>query len=196
MARPATKRKNIEDAAIFLFATKGLAATTIKDIASHAEVAEGALYRHYTSKMDMATKLFKREIELFSLKLGKILFAGEIAFEQRMEEAITYMYDYYCNHPVNFSFIMLTQHGFPRGQLPEIDHDPNEMAIRFVKMGIESGDVMEIDPEVLAALLMGAVLRPVVMHRRGKLNAEPRTLAPIVISTCARILLKKNRSPA
>jgi hypothetical protein len=43
----------------------------------------------------MATRLFKREIELFSLELDKILFLGEKPFEGRLDEAITYIYDYY-----------------------------------------------------------------------------------------------------
>ena len=60
MARPLKKKDDIEKAAIKLFATKGLARTVIKDIAREAEVTEGALYRHYTGKDEMAWKLFNK----------------------------------------------------------------------------------------------------------------------------------------
>ena len=45
MARPAAKKHSIEQAAIALFAGKGLSSTTIKDIAAGAGVTQGALYR-------------------------------------------------------------------------------------------------------------------------------------------------------
>ena len=48
MPRIAVKKVNIEDSAIYLFSTKGLPLTTVRDIAEHANVAEGALYRHYS----------------------------------------------------------------------------------------------------------------------------------------------------
>ena len=58
MARPAVKKQIIEETAIRLFATQGLARTTTKDIAREASVAEGALYRHWPSKDAMAWALF------------------------------------------------------------------------------------------------------------------------------------------
>ena len=72
MARPVVKRDDIEEAAIRLLATKGLAATTIRDIAAAAGVAEGALYRHYSGKDDMAWRLYCREVAAFT-----IAFEGE-----------------------------------------------------------------------------------------------------------------------
>ena len=66
MSRPATKKKLIEDAAIKLFATRGLPGTVIKEIAREADVTEGALYKHYRSKNEMAWQLFCRELKIFS----------------------------------------------------------------------------------------------------------------------------------
>ena len=65
MARPAAKRHSMEQAAIALFARKGLSSTTIKDIAAGAGVTQGALYRHYSGKTQMAWELYSREVDLF-----------------------------------------------------------------------------------------------------------------------------------
>ena len=62
MGRPAVKKHDIEEAAIRLFARRGLAATTVKDIAGAAGVTEGALYRHWPGKNDMAWELYHREV--------------------------------------------------------------------------------------------------------------------------------------
>src|SRR5581483_7231500 len=58
-ARPETKRPDIERAALRLFVTRGLRGTTVRDIASHAGVAEGTLYRHWRSKRELARALFR-----------------------------------------------------------------------------------------------------------------------------------------
>ena len=46
-------RKRIEAAALLLFVEKGVAETSIRDIAHSAGVAEGALYRHHAGKDDL-----------------------------------------------------------------------------------------------------------------------------------------------
>ena len=190
VARPAKKKAKIDEAARVLFAAKGLAATTVKDIAARARVAEGALYRHYKGKTDMARKLFRREVKAFTPRLEEILFAGGGSFEERMRKAIQYMYRYYRDQPDRFAFIMLAQYEFPRERVLETEYDPNELAIRFVKEGIRSGQLRGGNSQVLAAVLMGAVLRPLVMHRRGRLKMRPMTLARKVADTCAGMLQK------
>ena len=51
-------RQRISDEALRLFVEKGIAETSIRDIARATHVAEGALYRHYASKDDLAWRLF------------------------------------------------------------------------------------------------------------------------------------------
>ena len=73
MARPAVKKGRMEEAAMGLFATKGLAKTTVRDIAQTAKVAEGALYRHWSGKNDMAWELYHREVRAFAELLRPML---------------------------------------------------------------------------------------------------------------------------
>src|SRR5262249_12859990 len=51
-------RARIEAEALRLFAERGIAGTSIRDIASAVGVAEGALYRHFASKDELARRLF------------------------------------------------------------------------------------------------------------------------------------------
>ena len=188
MARPAAKKAQIEDAAVYLFATKGVAETTIKDIAARAKVAEGALYRHYRGKNEMAWELFSRELVRFSSSFEGVLFAEARSFRQRLREAVRFIYEYYRDHSVEFSFVLLTQHGFPEKKLRDERHNPNDMAIRFVKEAMAAGEARGGDGVLLAALLMGAVLQPVVMHRYGRLKRHPRTMAKEVAAACEALL--------
>lgn len=55
---PADARKaNILEAALGVFAMKGFAATTTKDLAKAAEVSEGLLYKHFPSKESLYQEL-------------------------------------------------------------------------------------------------------------------------------------------
>ena len=180
MARPVVKKQDIEDAAIYLFATQGLARTTIKDIARKAGVTEGALYRHYSGKNDMAWQLFCQELKRFSDQLNIILFARDSSTGDRLEQTIRFIYAYYQQNPLQFAFIMLTQHGFPEEELLDEATNPNDMAVRFVAEAIESGEVPVLDPVLTSGLLLGLVLQPLVMHRYDRIELTESAVDEIV----------------
>lgn len=169
MPRPIAKKHDIEQAAIRLFAAKGLARVTIKDIAAAAGVTEGALYRHYTGKNEMAWALFSQELERFTRPLGQRLFAPGQSPARRLAAAIRFMYDYYAKQPVAFAFILLTQHGFPEEDLLTEATNPNDMAARFVREAMVAGAMAPGEADLAAAMLIGLTLQPLVMHRYGRL---------------------------
>ncbi len=51
-------RERIKDAALRLFVAKGVAETSVREIAQAAGVAQGSLYSHYASKEELAWELF------------------------------------------------------------------------------------------------------------------------------------------
>src|SRR5215210_4241943 len=56
--RTADTRERIERATLKLFVEKGIAETSIRDIADEARISLGAMYNHFTSKEDLAWQLF------------------------------------------------------------------------------------------------------------------------------------------
>ena len=188
LARPALKKGDIEEAAIQLFATRGLSATTVRDIAAHAGVTEGALYRHFPGKNEMAAQLFSREVAHFSEGLTGVLLNGDFDCARRVRRAVDFIYGYYRDYPMRFAFILMTQHGFPGRQLLEGRFNPNDIVIEFVRREITSGNIPKGDVVLAAALVMGMVMQPAVMHWNGRLPVEPITLAGQVADACTRIL--------
>lgn len=180
MPRPNIKQKDIEDAAIRLFASKGLSRTTIRDIAAAAGVTEGALYRHYPGKDEMAWALFVRELDRFTRDLGDRLFDPVLAGAARLEAGIRFMYGYYAEDPVTFQFIMLTQHGFPGEKLLNEETNPNDMAVRFIAGLMDRGEIPAGDPVAMAGMVMGLVLQPLVMHCYGRLQLNPALVDSVV----------------
>src|SRR3954453_8860944 len=58
MARSTKVKDRVERSATQLFAARGVDGVSIGDIAAEAGVSQGALYRHYPSKEDLAWSLF------------------------------------------------------------------------------------------------------------------------------------------
>ena len=187
MSRPVMKRETIEESAIRLFATKGLARTTIKDIAAEAGVTEGALYRYYSGKEEMAWKLFNRELDEFTRLVSEVLFDERMPFDLRLGLAIKTIYDHYKYNGDQFAFILLTQHGFPEDKLLSRDTEPMAMAERFVGQAMGAGEIPPCDADLYAALLMGAIMQPLVLHRYNKLEITAQTHAQVTAS-CLRML--------
>ena len=188
MARPVVKKDDIERAAIELFATKGLAATTIRDIASAAGVAEGALYRHYRGKDDMAWRLYCRETAAFITAFEPMLAAGSEPLSRRLLAAVKFLYGYYKLHPHRLTFVLLSREGFPDQRIPDSEVDPDGTVIRFLKREMAAGHIPPADPALMMSLVRGVVLQPILMHRYGKLARHPLELAEEIAAACLRVL--------
>src|SRR5215467_535052 len=60
VAQSTDTKTAIEQAALRLFVERGIAETSIKEVARAAKVSQGAMYNHYTSKDELAWQLFAK----------------------------------------------------------------------------------------------------------------------------------------
>jgi len=182
------KKDSIEQAAIGLFATCGLAGTTIKDIASRAGVTEGALYRHYKGKNEMAWALYCREVRRFTEAFAPVLATDDAPLEERMLQAVKFIYQYYNDQPDHLVFALLTRQSFPQQSLLDDQINPDHLVTLFIKREIARGNARKGNPDLMMAMLRGIVLEPILMHRYGRLQQSPIRLAHQVAAACARVL--------
>lgn len=56
-------RDSILDAAVIVFATKGLSYVTMADIADQAKISRGAVYGHYKNKLEVALAMVRRSFD-------------------------------------------------------------------------------------------------------------------------------------
>ena len=187
MSRPVIKKKQIEAAAVRLFANKGIPATTIRDIAKEAKVAEGTLYRYYSSKNEMAWELFCFRLDNFFGKLQVILTSRGLEIKERVRLAIRFIYEYYQNDRDDFNFIILSQHGFPENEVTE-DHNPYLKLAWFMADEMQKGKVEKQDPSLLSAMVFGIVVRPLILHNYHRLNREPSQFIEEVINAVYKLM--------
>lgn len=188
------KKDDIEQAAMELFARRGFAGTTIKDIAALAGVTEGALYRHYSSKEEMALALFERELDDIRARLQESLSWPGSAGE-KLRAVISYLYSSYEKKPWPLLFVILNfQNLQGDSQLDDKKHI-YDYIIQYIsellnlseRGGSEGGPINGLDYEFSATLIAGLVIQPIIFHYYEKLNRHPVEYIDEITRSCCQL---------
>src|SRR5262245_37295186 len=98
-------RQRIETAAIRLFVEKGVAETSVRDIARAIDISDGALYRHFTSKEDLVWRVFAQHYVAFAGHLQAL--ADEAASARdKLGQMIRGFCQAHDDDPVLFRFLL------------------------------------------------------------------------------------------
>lgn len=164
----APTRKKLERCALNLFVKKGISATTIKDIATEADIAEGTLYRHYKSKEDLAQSLFFNAYEEIAVALKSM---GEKfpSLEQKMKAMTIFFCAKYDEDPVLFNYLLLAQHHQLK-HLNEKNITAHEMLVPIFNEAIRKKDLAKKDPHFYATVVLGIVLQAAISRVYGRIT--------------------------
>jgi AcrR family transcriptional regulator len=91
------RRNEILAAAAELFAEKGFAGTTVRDIADSVGILSGSLYHHFTAKEDMVEEIFTAYFDELDLRWDAIL-AGPDDIVLKFEAMLTALLDNVDSH--------------------------------------------------------------------------------------------------
>jgi AcrR family transcriptional regulator len=159
VSRPSQKDK-ILDAALACFAERGYEGTRVRHIADRAGVSESALYRHYPSMDAVGQELYARHFSFFAERLAQVVADGTT--EEKLRNAIRTTLATYRERPDAFVFALLRLPSF-LPVLPAGTAYPIEVLEGVLVEGQRGGHVRDGQPNVLAAILLGCVLRPITV---------------------------------
>lgn len=184
---PAETRTRIEDEAIRLFAERGFAGTSTRDIAGAVGVTEGALYRHFPSKDAIARDVFLKRYRALAAEIRAI--AGEErAFAPRIHRLVDVLFRMMESDPAGFTFVLLTQHTHLQYVPRDPDHNLVDALVGIVEAAMAAGEIRRADPQLATAMALGIVLQPAVFHLYGRLPARDRGVADAIAATILRAL--------
>jgi len=175
MARTTGAKDKVDRAAVALFAARGFDGVSIADIALAAGVSQGALYRHYPSKDELAWALFSTAYLAMTAELDQIR-AERDGFESRLAAMIGRFCALYDDDPAQFRFMLLAQHNL-LARLAEGTRTPVEAVLDCLKDGIKSGQLAAIDPALGTAAIMGVVLQTATFHLYGRITGPLSPMA-------------------
>jgi len=151
------------DAAMQCFARQGYDGTRVKHIAERAGVSDGALYRHFHSKEELAQRLYAQTMGTYSRMLQEAAQASD-SIRRRLEGCLKAGLALYRANPDAMTFAVLRQHTF----MPNLPKDflfPIQIVEGVVREGQEKAEIRAGDPKLLAAIYSGCLLRPIIVSQ-------------------------------
>jgi AcrR family transcriptional regulator len=179
-------REKIERKAMELFVSQGVTETTIRDIATAAGVAEGALYRHHRGKDELILALFERNYAAFAERL-QALAAQQAGTREKLRAMVEECARVFDADPVLFQFLLLVQHHSLR-RLDAGTATPVDVVRQVLRDAMARGEIPDGDPELATALVMGVIVQPATFKTYGRLPGPMMSLAPSLAAACWRVL--------
>ena len=173
--RATAVKEKVEHAAIELFAANGVDGVSIAEIAAAAGVSQGALYRHYRSKEELAVHLFSAAYRRTGDALATI--ASGQGFPARIAAMVTLFCTLYDTDAALFRFMLLAQHTLLR----RIDGDgpsPTTAIEAAVEDAVGRGEIAPVDSTAAAAAILGIVLQTALFHVYGRIGGPLVRHAP------------------
>jgi AcrR family transcriptional regulator len=183
-------KPRIERAALEIFVANGVDGSTTKLIAAKAGVSEGAIYRHWKSKDEMAVSLFmathRRLSELISVN------ADMVTGVRAKAAAIVRAYCTVADEDwLLFSFHLLHLHHFlPYYQ--EDGRDPVTLVEDVIKHAMLGTELPPGDPRVIAAMAIGVITQTAQNKAYGRLGEDAlSTHAPLMTAAVQAVLVAR-----
>jgi AcrR family transcriptional regulator len=175
-------------AAVRLFVEKGIDGTTTKDIAAKSGVSEGALYRHFKSKEDLAYHLFAVHVNDFTMDLATRV--AEVSdFRQKVHAYITICFEAFETERDLFTYLILSEHR-ELDRYPETFKHPGHVAVDLVTAGQKAGVFQAGDPYIGGSILVGSIIRLCIARIRKAIEHDLRQEVNIVSESLWRALRK------
>ncbi|MFH1278543.1 MAG: TetR/AcrR family transcriptional regulator [Candidatus Eisenbacteria bacterium] len=154
------RREQILETATRIFARKGFEGTTTKDLAKACGVSESALYKHFPSKEAIFENVLQRKIGSFDFEHFLSGLPQELGLPETLETVARKILDIGLADPlIQKLFLAATLAGSPEAKrfylswrLPFI-----EFLERRIRIGIERGEIRDLNPQITARAFVGLV---------------------------------------
>ncbi len=165
-AADGSTKARIERGALTLFAEQSVDGVSTREIAQAAEVSEGAIYKYFKSKEELAEALFEAiHVRMFQLVKAALEDAADF------EDAVNRVVGAYCaaadDDRTLFEYHLTHMFRFGRRHKPGRP-DPTTLIAARIAAAIQAGDCPQGDPEIKAAAALGVVLQPAAHRMAGR----------------------------
>lgn len=189
-AAPGTTKARIERAALALFVDKGVDAVTTREIAAGAGISEGALYRHFRAKEELAETLY------FTIhaRLAEAVVDASRAHQTIEWQAQAFVSAYCAIADADwtlFTYHVLNTHRFlPRPGANDFDppNSPVAEAERIIEAAMAKGQLPAGDAKLKAAMALGVVLQAALHVAYGRITAPLAAHVPALTTAVITVL--------
>jgi len=164
--KPDTKRPAIVAAATSLFASRGVDATSMRDVADAAGVREAAIYRHFRGKEEMAQEIFASWYGWYSRQVREIA-ERQVPLRKAVSALVHLEFESARSHPQEFLYFCENEARFLRGLRRDVPRVRQEL-MKMLRKGQARGEVRSGDAGLLADMFSGALCAAAISSIRRK----------------------------
>lgn len=170
--RPSERPTEILEAALDVFAERGLAGARVEDIASRAGVSKGTVYLYFSGKEELFREALSDKVARTLEGLSSAAPPGEPV--QRLVRFI----DAYWQHlrrphfASMYRLLLAEIHQFPdltRFYAEEVSGKVIDLLAEILREGVETGDFRSTDPLVASRMIVGLLVQHAVWTSRREL---------------------------
>lgn len=153
------RRERILATALSLFASNGLAATKISDIAASAGMSQGLLYHYFASKEEIFTELVRTAIQRMN-DAARVLEGLPVRPDEKVRDALTKLMDLIASDARFADYFLLVAQADVSSAVPAeakavVDGERAvvyDVFTRIFEAGQKDGSVVDFPPEELAVV--------------------------------------------
>jgi AcrR family transcriptional regulator len=181
-----TKRDDLCDAALALFAEQGIAATTTREIAERAGTAEGTLYRHFESKDALVEWLFGACARRFDAVLAEAV-DEQTGPRDQLRGLVRGVFSFAEAHPASFDYLLSVHH---TGLLETLDGPPPPMQrfMTVLRNGMEAGVFRDLPPPLATGWIVAMAQRAVVFQGSPLVDRTPDAVIDQTVAAALRLV--------
>ena len=160
-------KSRIDEAALHLFAERGVDATPVPMIAEQAGVAVGSLYRYYANKNELVARLYTENYARLAQELDRVQ-AGEPSTRDKVTAMVRYICGFFDREWDLARFLLLEQHVRLKAYAGAAN--PVDIVHDVLDEGMRRGELKRRDSLIAAALVMGPVIQAATFRTYGRLS--------------------------
>jgi AcrR family transcriptional regulator len=186
MSREKDAKGKIEAAALRLFVERGVAETSIREIAIAAGVSQGAMYNHYPSKEELAWSLFSVHFSELGVALRRLAHEHD-GIDGKLRAMIRHVFHRFDEDWVLVSYVFFARHQYLKRVTPALGN-PYTVFRSVIAEAIRHGEIPRQDVDLAASLVAGAVIQVIDTRILGRLTGKLGGLADKVAAALVRLL--------
>jgi AcrR family transcriptional regulator len=145
----------IEEAALRLFVERGIAETSVREIAQAAGVSQGAMYNHYPSKEELAWALFSTNFSRIGTELRELAI-GKAGFQSKLRAMIGHIFRRFDEDWVLLSFVFFARH-YHLTRVTRRLGNPYTVFRLEIAEAMRRGEIERQNLDVATAMVTGAI---------------------------------------
>ncbi|MBZ5513807.1 MAG: TetR/AcrR family transcriptional regulator [Acidobacteriia bacterium] len=164
--RTVPAKQAIRDAAALLFAEKGFAATSTREICARAEITKPVLYYYFGNKEQLYEELVLEASHEYQQELRRATWRGRTPSERLinvLSAIFTFARHEHSYWRMGFRMVLAPEKESPVVNYVEIGHATERLLAEIVREGVRRREIRG-DPEFIAGAIFGKALASIISY--------------------------------